>query len=179
MSTVRWRTAVLALIAAALLVTACDKKPNPSATSATVDQPTPSAFAQVPGATVPLPPPEVLTDVLYKLADTSVPGTQKVGLVEGATADQAAELDKFGRALTDSGYTPLGFTATDIAWSDSAPGAVAAQVTVHSENPALTGGFTFPMEFKPYMGKWQLSRKTADMLLTVGSSAPPAPTPAG
>jgi hypothetical protein len=175
--TVRLRTAVLAVIAAALLITACDKKPSESAVSATVDQPTPSAFARVPGATVPLPPPEVLTDVLYKLADTGVPGTEKASLVEGATADEAAQLDKFGRALQDSGYTPLGFTANDIAWSDSAPGSVAAQVTVRSENPALARGFTFPMEFRPYMGKWQLSRKTADMLLTLGSSAPPSPTP--
>jgi hypothetical protein len=169
------RTVVVAVLLSVTLLTACDKKPNDPATSATADPPTPSMAARVPAATAPLPAPEVLTDVLYKLADTSVPGEQKVPLVEGATADEGANLDKFGKALADSGLTPLGFTATDIAWSDTAPGNIAAKVTVHSENPSLANGFTFPMEFRPYFGTWQLSRKTADMLLALGSS--PKPTP--
>jgi hypothetical protein len=105
----------------------------------------------------------------------TVPGAQKVSLVEGATTDDGAQIDRFGKALADSGYTPLGFTASDIAWSDAVPGDVAAEVTVHSENPALKGGFTFPMEFRPYFGTWQLSRRTADMLLTLGTPTPPPP----
>ena len=166
---------VAAALVSAILAAGCDKKPNDPAVSATADPPAPSAAGRVPGSTAPLPAPEVLTDVLYKLADTSVPGDQKVSLVEGATADEAPTLDKFGKALTDSGYTPLGFTATDIVWSETVPGNVAANVSVHSENPALAAGFTFPMEFRPYFGTWQLSRKTADMLLALGSS--PTPTP--
>ena len=156
------------------LLAGCDKKPNDPAASATADPPTQTMAGSLPGSSAPLPAPEVLTEVLYRLADTSVPGAQKVSLVEGATADDAAELDRFGKALTDSGYTPLGFTATDIALSDAVPGDVSAKVTVHSENPALAGGFTFPMEFRPYFGTWQLSRRTADMLLALGNSAPPA-----
>lgn len=166
------RTVVAAVLMAAVLLSGCGKKPSETAVSATADQPTPVAAAP-PAA--PLPAPEVLTDVLYKLADTSVPGDQKLGLVEGATADEAAQLDKFGKALQDSGYTPLGFTAADITWSDTTPGSVAAQVTVHSENPAMARGFTFPMEFTPYFNDWQLSRKTADMLLTLAKA--PTPTP--
>ncbi|MBV8929034.1 MAG: hypothetical protein JO152_07915, partial [Mycobacteriaceae bacterium] len=166
------------MLAAALfsvtLVAACDKKTNDPAVSATADAPNPALAGSAPGSSAALPPPEALTEVLYKLADTSVPGDQKVSLVEGATADEGAQLDRFGKALADSGYTPLGFTATEIAWSDTVPGDVSAKVSVHSENPALSGGFTFPMEFRPYFGTWQLSRKTADMLLALGNSAPPA-----
>ena len=168
-----------AVVAAALIAgvvgAGCSKHhPDPAAT-VTADKPTPAAGGAPTSA--PLPAPEVLTEVLYKLADTSVPGAQKIDLVEGATADEGAQLDRFGKALQDSGYTPLGFTATDIAWSDAVPGNIGAKVTVHSENPALAGGFTFPMEFRPYFGKWQLSRRTADMLLALGNSPAPTPTP--
>jgi len=40
--------------------------------------------------------------------------------------------------------------------------------------------FTFPMEFTPFQGGWQLSRRTAEMLLALGNSPAPAPesTPA-
>lgn len=124
--------------------------------------------------------------MLYKLADTTVPGAQKVNLIEGATTDNAGQIDKFGKALEDNQYTPLGFTAENIAWSDSEPGNVTADVTVHSQNPALGGGFTFPMEFRPLHAGWQLSRRTADILLTLGQNqasppapAPPSPTPTG
>jgi len=122
-----------------------------------------------------LPPPEALTDVLYRLADASVPGEQKVALVEGATSPDADKLDKFGKALQDSGYTPLGFTAENIAWAANPPGNVTSDVTVHSQNPAMSNGFTFPMEFAPYQGGWQLSRPTAEMLLALGNSAEPTP----
>jgi hypothetical protein len=169
-----WFVVVAALIAA-MLVTGCDRKRPDAAASATADQPIPATAGFVPAA--PLPPPEVLTEVLYKLADTSVRGADKVSLVEGATKDEGTQLDRFGKALADSGYTPLGFTADDIAWSDTVPGNVATKVTVHSENPALAGGFTFPMEFHPYFGAWQLSRRTADMLLALGNNPPPPPAP--
>jgi hypothetical protein len=161
-------------VAAALLFAACDKKPGNPAASATADRPTAAAGAPLPA---PLPAPVVLTDVLSKLADTTVPGAQKVSLVEGATADESVQLDRFGKALVDSGYAPLRFTASDIAWSDAVPGDVAAQVTLHSDNPALGSGFTFPMEFRPYFGTWQLSRRTADMLLALGNSPSPTPAP--
>ena len=132
-----------------------------------------------------MPPPEALTDVLYRLADTSVPGDQKVALVEGATSADADKLDKFGKALQDSGYTPLGFTAENIAWASSPPENVTSDVTVHSQNPAMRNGFTFPMEFKPAPdGGWQLSHATADILLTYNQNpatrtSPPPPTPTG
>jgi hypothetical protein len=170
---VRRRSAIFALVAAALLlVGACDRKPSDPAASATADQPAPMA-----DSSAPLPAPEALTDVLYKLADTSVPGASKVSLVEGATADEAVQLDRFSKALADSGYSPLGFAATDLTWSDTVPGNVAARVTVHSANPSFTNGFTFPMEFRPYFGKWQLSRRTADMLLALGNAPQPAQPP--
>ena len=177
----RQRSTALALIAAALIVVgpalaACGGNGPPSASESA--PPTTQSNAEPPAPTAPLPPPEVLTDVLYKLADTSVPGAQKLNLIEGATADSSAQIDKFGKALQDNQYTPLGFTAENIAWSDTDLGNVTADVTVHSQNPALGGGFTFPMEFRPFQGGWQLSRTTADILLTLGQSSASSPAPA-
>ncbi|EUA44382.1 putative lipoprotein lppK [Mycobacterium xenopi 3993] len=124
-------------------------------------------------------PPEALTDVLYRLADPAVPGNQKLSLVESATPDNVAALDKFPTALIDGGYAPVTFNATDIAWSDKHPADVVATVNVSSPKRDAAG-FSFPMEFKPYQGGWQLSQQTADMLLGLGNSPPgtsPTPTP--
>jgi hypothetical protein len=135
--------------------------------------------------TAPLPPPDALTDVLNRLADPNVPGVAKVSLVEGATPDSAGTLDKFTNALRDNGYLPMTFAANDIAWSDKNPSHVMASVRVNTARPN-NGDFTFPMEFTPFQGGWQLSRRTAEMLLAMGNSAtttapnapPPPPAPA-
>ena len=57
--------------------------------------------------------------MLVRLSDPAVPGADKIGLVELATADDAAALDKFGRALADNGALPLTFDATDLKWSET------------------------------------------------------------
>lgn len=147
-----------------------------------------TAGASVPVA--PLPAPEALTDVVSRLADPAVPGSDKANLIESATPDTAANLDKFGNALRDGGYLPMTFTATNLAWSDKTPSNVMATISVSTARPN-TGAFTFPMEFTPSPGGWQLSRKTAEMLLSLRNSpggtptvpspspsAPPAPPPA-
>jgi hypothetical protein len=172
-----------AVLASAPALAACGNDSHPAASDSASVTPS-SAVEAAPAPEAPLPPPEALTDVLYRLADTSVPGDAKVALVEGASSADAAKLDKFGKALQDSGYLPLGFTAENIAWAASAPGNVTSDVTVHSQNPAMTNGFTFPMEFKPAPdGGWQLSRTTADILLTFNQNpatpTPAAPTPTG
>jgi hypothetical protein len=146
-----------------------------SATAPTSSPPT------VPSA-APLPPAEALTDVLGRLADPNVPGTGKLNLVEGATPDSAATLDKFTNALRDNGYQPMTFVADNIAWSDKNPADVVATITVKTAR-ANSGVFTFPMEFTPFQGGWQLSKRTAQMLLALGnspglSSSAPAPTSA-
>ncbi len=176
----RRRPTALAVVAAALLLgAACGNDKHPAASESSSATSTPSSVLAAPPSETPLPPPEALTDVLYRLSDTSVPGDQKVGLVEGADAGDAEKLDKFGKALQDSGYTPVGFTAENIAWATDPPGSVTADVTVHSQNPAMTNGFTFPMEFKPDPhGGWQLSKTTADILLTYNQN-PALPTPTG
>jgi hypothetical protein len=168
------------LLAGAPAFAACGKVSHPAA-SESASASTASVVVAAPAPEAPLPPPEALTDVLYRLADTSAPGEEKVALVEGATSADAVKLDKFGKALQDSGYTPLGFTAENIGWASSPPGNVTSDVTVHSHNPAMTNGFTFPMEFKPAPGGgWQLSRTTADILLTFNQNpATPTPTPTG
>ncbi|MEE6177681.1 hypothetical protein [Mycobacterium sp. 050134] len=146
--------------------------PAPPATSIPVAAP----------PTAPLPGPEALNAVLTRLADPNVPGTEKVSLVEGATPENAGTLDKFVSALRDNGYLPMTFAANNVAWSDKNPSHVMASVTVNTAQPN-NPNFTFPMEFAPFQGGWQLSRRTAEMLLALGKSpaAPPssAPQPPG
>lgn len=143
----------------------------PSATS--------SPLAAAP--TSPAPAPEALTEVLGRLADPNIPGANKVNLVEGATAESAGALDKFTNALRDNGYLPMTFTANDVAWSDKNPSDVKATIVVHTAQ-ASNANFTFPMVFTPFQGGWQLSRQTAETLLSLGQSpaagsAPVAPAP--
>jgi hypothetical protein len=120
--------------------------------------------------TAPLPPPEALIDVLTRLSDPAVPGADKVGLVELATADDAAALDRFGKALADNGALPLSFEAVDLKWSETDPGNVVATVNVTTANKP-PGTFSFPMEFAPVRDGWELTRKTANLLLDFGQSA--------
>ena len=108
--------------------------------------------------------------MLARLSDPAVPGADKIGLVELATADDAAALDKFGRALADNGALPLTFDAVDLKWSETEAGNVVATVNVTTANKP-PGKFSFPMEFTPVRDRWQLTRKTADLLLDFGARA--------
>ena len=56
------------------------------------------------------------------------------------------------------------FDVRDIAWSDRDPADVVANINVSSLDPRGPR-FSFPMEFKPYQGGWQLSARTAEVLL--------------
>ena len=130
----------------------------------------------------PLPAPEALTDVMYRLADVAVPGSDKLQLIQNASPSEAAALDNFAAALRDGGFTPVTVTATEIRWSDADPGDTLATIKVTTTNPGKTnpgnpGEFTFPMEFRPAGGGWQLTRETADMLLEVGNARTGATTP--
>ncbi len=108
--------------------------------------------------------------MLVRLSDPAVPGADKIGLVELATAADAAALDKFGRALADNGALPLTFDATDLKWSETEAGNVVATVNVTTANKP-PGKFSFPMEFTPVRDRWQLTRTTADLLLDFGEGA--------
>ncbi|WP_442930942.1 hypothetical protein [Mycolicibacterium sp. 050232] len=178
----RSRIAVLsaATTVAALGLCGCTSGDRPASSSHPSTSPlTTTAPAAPPSA--PLPAPEALTGVLDRLADVNVPGADKVVLVEQGTADDAAALDKFGRALADNGFTPLTFEATDLTWSQSEPANVVATVKVTAGGEGSARDFSFPMEFTPHGDGWQLTRHTADLLLVMGAgagtSAPPAPTP--
>jgi hypothetical protein len=115
-----------------------------------------------------------LTDVLYRLADTSIPAEQKVGLVQYATADDQPVLANFGEALKANGFAPLHVAAADLAWS-SQPGNVLANVTISSTNPTPKP-FTFPMEFNPIRDAWQLTRRSADQLLPLVAATTTTPS---
>ncbi|HUB53743.1 MAG TPA: hypothetical protein VMB04_01100 [Mycobacterium sp.] len=176
----RHLTAVLsaAAIVAALGFSGCSSDERgastesvPAPTSATS---TSTATAQV----APLPPPDDLAKVLYRLADPSVPGSEKLNLVEGATPDSAAVFDQFANALLNGGFAPMKVDVRDVAWSDRDPADVVANVNVSSPN-ARGPKFAFPMEFTPIQGGWQLSARTANVLFAY-SPAPvalPATTP--
>jgi hypothetical protein len=139
--------------------------------AATSLNPTPALQA------APLPPPDALADVLYRLADPAVPGLQKLSLVEGATPENGAVFDAFATALVNGGFAPVKFDVRDLRWSDRDPADVVANVNVSSPD-ARGPRFAFPMEFKPYQGGWQLSARTADVLLAFrNDSVAPAPTP--
>jgi hypothetical protein len=125
----------------------------------------------------PLPSPTALTDVMGRLADPNIPGTDKVALVQNGTPADAAALDRFGKALRDGGYMPLTFEAQDLTWAQDQQGDVIANITITTANPQAAGrDLKFPMEFSPQQDTWQLTRKTADLLLQLGQQ-PTAPPP--
>jgi len=156
-------------IVAALGVAGCAQTPPPAAPPS---QPT-TTVADAPTA-APLPSPDALTGVLYRLADTSIPAEQKVGLVQYATVDDQPVLTNFGEALKANGFVPLNVAATDLAWS-SQPGNVLANVTISTTDPAVKP-FTFPMEFTPIRDAWQLTQRTADQLLPLAGTTAPKPS---
>ena len=168
-------------IAAALGLGACGGDDAPSSPAAVETPPPitkpPGGPTSAPPSADPLPPPTALTDVMGKLADPNIPGTEKVGLVEYATADDTEALDRFGRALRDGGFMPVTFEATDLTWSQANRGNVVANVTIDTASPQNGGKFTFPMEFSPIHGSWQLTRQTADMLLALGQEPTATPGP--
>ncbi|QLL05469.1 hypothetical protein [Mycobacterium vicinigordonae] len=136
--------------------------------------------------TAPLPAPEILTDVLSRLADAAVPGNDKLNLVQGSGPETAGALDRFTTAARDGGYLPMTFVASNIAWSSQNPSNATATVVVHTANPDHRE-FTFPMEFTSTQGGWQLSQRTAEVLLAMQNAgtlpptsppAAPAPSPA-
>jgi hypothetical protein len=127
-------------------------------------------------AVAPLPPPTALIDVMNRISDAGVPGADKTGLVESATPSDAESLDGFGKALSQTGYAPVTWEATDLRWAQETPGNVRALVTLRAVNPQVRG-FTFPMEFISVDNSWQLTRRTADTLLHHGEDVPPVPTP--
>jgi hypothetical protein len=125
----------------------------------------------------PLPPPDALAGVLYRLADPAEPGLQKLNLVEGATPENGAVFDAFATALVNGGFAPVKIDVRDVGWSDRDPADVVANVDVATPD-ARGPRFAFPMEFKPYQGGWQLSARTADVLLAFrNDSVAAAPTP--
>ena len=175
-----------AATAAALGLGGCAQSGDPESTgtTATVEtSPAPSVGLAPPGPPArggpPLPAPAALTEVMGRLADPALPGDQKIVLIENGTADEAAGLDRFATALRDNGALPLTFEVRDMAWSQADPGNVVATVVVRTSNPQ-TGEFTFPMEFAPADESWQLTRRTADLLLELDGepgAPPPAPPP--
>ncbi|MFI5508454.1 hypothetical protein ACIA48_13355 [Mycobacterium sp. NPDC051804] len=161
-------------IAAALGLGACsaDSEQKPPQAPRETAPPT-TAVQAPPGA--PLPPPTALSDVMNRIADASVPGADKVGLIESGTAGDAAAMDRFGQALNQNGYSPATFEARDLRWVEEPPDAVSAVVSLRTDNPQA-GDFSFPMEFVFVDNAWQLARTTADELLQPSEGTPQMPS---
>jgi hypothetical protein len=173
-------TAVLstAAIAAVLGLPGCSNDEDNAAPKASAPPTSASPSAAAAPQVAPLPAPDALSGVLYRLADAAVPGPQKLNLVEGATPESAAVFDQFANALINGGYTPVKFEVREVNWSDRDPADVVANVDVTSSN-SHGPRFAFPMEFKPYQGGWQLSARTADVLLAFRTDTAEPPTTPG
>jgi hypothetical protein len=156
-------------IVAALSLSGCSDHTESKSAQSPFEQ-SPTAQAPPEPAAAALPTPDALTDVLYRLADPAVKGTDKLQLVEATTPDDAASIDKFATALRDGGFTPLMLTATEIRWSDRQPGDALASIDITTPDPTNQGKFTLPMEFHQDKGAWQLSRDTGNMLLAFGNA---------
>ena len=165
----------IVMAVAALTASGCSNH-DPSRSISTSMMPPPTVTA-APADSGPLPTPGALTDVMYRLADSGIPGADKLSLVQNVAPSEAATLDKFASALRDGGFAPVMFEATDIRWSDTQSGDVLATITVTTTNPGNRAEFTFPMEYLPAGSGWQLSRETAETLLAFDSAhavgAPP------
>ena len=173
-------TAVLsaAAVAAVLGLPGCSKNED-DASPETAAPSTPASLSAAAAPQVaPLPVPDALAGVLYRLADAAVPGPQKLNLVEGSTPASAAAFDNFANALINGGYTPVKFDVREVNWSDRDPADVVANVDVSSSN-SHGPRFAFPMEFKPYQGGWQLSARTADVLFAFRTDTAEPPTTPG
>lgn len=94
-------------------------------------------------------------------------------MVQYGTVDDQPALANFGTALSASGFDSLTVQATDLTWAGES-GDVVATVTIGSSNPQVKP-FTYPMEFIPNRGTWQLSRRTAEQLLPLVGAVPPPP----
>jgi len=176
----RHLTAVLsaATIVAALGLSGCSSDEHGASTESAA-APTSAPVTSTPIAQVaPLPPPDDLAKVLYRLADPGVPGSQKLNLVEGATPDSAPVFDQFANALLDGGFAPMKVEVRDVAWSDRDPAYVVANVNISSPSPRGPK-FAFPMEFTPTQGGWQLSARTADVLFAYSPAPAALPAPPG
>lgn len=166
-------------IAAALGLGACgaDSEEKEKPADAAIQTPPPTIPDQEAAAppVAPLPPPTALSDVMNRIADSNVPGADKIGMIESATPADGAAMDKFGQALRQNGYTPLNFEARDLRWAQGAPDTVWALVSLKSASQQA-GDFSYPMEFILTDNTWQLTRRAADELLQPDETAPQTPT---
>lgn len=170
-------TAVASAAGAVLGIAGCSSPDRATSEPLSIAPPSIAAPTPDPG---PLPPPEALSDVMYRLADPAVAGPDKLALVQDTAPPDAAAFDRFAAALRDTGFAPLRITATELRWSPSHAGDVLATIRIVGTDDDKPGEFSFPMEFHDSGSGWQLTRETADMLLAFGNAradTPPASAP--
>lgn len=153
---------------AAVVMTGCARtaESSPGVAARPAANPAGSGDPASVAAQVPLPAPEALTAVISRLADPAIRGTDKLALVEKSGPADAAALDGFAAALRDGGYASAQISATDIRWSQTDPATAVAAIAITA--PQESGRFSFPMEFRPGPGGWQLTHASAELLLAPG-----------
>lgn len=152
---------VAVAVAAAGLTSMSSSPPAPRVQPVVFDVPLPLAPATA------LPTADQLSNVLYRLADPSVPFANKSGLVEGGIGPMEARLaDHQLQKAAKKGQLPLSFTVSDIA--PAGPGAATADVAV--SGPKITAPVTEHVTFVD-QGGWMLSRGSAMSLLQAASAA--------
>lgn len=173
-------TAGAATAVAAFGVSGCaaDRAAPPPAPTEVVAQPAQPPAGPPRADNGPLPAPEALADVLYRLADPGIPGNEKLPLVQDATGPDAAALDTFAAALRDNGFSPITITASDIGWSPEQPGEVLATIEFAAADTDDPAEFSFPMGFRRTDAGWQLTRDTAEELFAIGGPSAGAPAQA-
>ena len=174
------RTAGAATAVAAFGVSGCaaDRAAPPPTPTEVVAQPAQPPAAPPPADSGPLPAPEALADILYRLADPGIPGNEKLPLVQDAAGPDAAALDTFATALRDNGFSPMTITASDIGWSPEQPGEVVATIEFAAADTDDPAEFSFPMGFRRTDAGWQLTRETAEELFAIGGPSAGAPAQA-
>ena len=109
--------------------------------------------------------------MLTRLSDPAVPGADKIGLVELATADDAAALDKFGKALADNGALPLTFDSHRPEMVGNRERATWWRPSTSRPPTNRRASSASRWSSRPVRDGWQLTRKTADLLLDFGEGA--------
>lgn len=160
-----------AIALTALGTAACSNSETDStATTTSVSAAAPTADTSA-AAVAPLDQATAQKD-LRALFDSSVPGTEKVATVEGATAADASKWDEFAKMASQGGYTPDVITVKSVTVTGSTATSQVAIASPHAPAP-----ITMPMTWTAQDGAWKLSAASAAQLLAMSQG--PGPSGAG
>ncbi|MDG3009710.1 DUF4878 domain-containing protein [Rhodococcus sp. D2-41] len=156
---------VAGAIALTALGTAACSNSETDSTATTTSVSAPAAAANGTGSAAAIAPLDQATAQkdLRALFDPSVPGTEKVTTVEGATAADAAKWDQFAKMAAQGGYTPDVITVKSVTVTGPTATSQVAVASPHAPAP-----ITMPMTWTAQNDVWKLSAASAAQLLAMG-----------